>query len=759
MKKSLRLLLLQFFMVSLAFGQDFDNYRIMRSSGDIPQKFLVSSTEKYLKEVKTISSKEKSRVRRDKQQFFLESNFLIDELLLSGKVLFNDKASVYLNKVMDEILKDDPTLRAKIEVYVVRSPSVNAFTTNNGIIFVTMGLLSQLQDESQLAFILCHELTHYTKQHGLLGYIENKNIERGAGGYRNTSIEKKLLARSVYSKKNETEADLEGLELYLKSKYSIEPIKGVFDVLMYAHLPFDELVYKKEFLETEYLKFPNNYFLKDTKEIEAKDDEDSLGTHPGASGRKEAVMELLKDKKNDGRTIFRVSENDFNAVRKICRYELCNIYIQQRSYEKAFYCAYLLLNTNPNSKYLKTTIGKALYGLSKYYNAGRYSEVHGDYEKKEGNSQQVYYMFDKLDNKAIVPVSVRYLWGLHQQYPADSEILGITQNLFKEMVFKNYKKKSYFATEPKVIVDSTKAGALDTNKVSKKEIFSDTKADKYEKINKEKKRKETTKEPEKENTKVEKSFVKYAFVDLLKDTAFSKQYSRYVDQIPESESVKKNGKTIVFSDNNGNTTTIDHDALGLKKVVFVNPFYIKLNAFDKESRKYVASEASQKVFHGYIDELADKAGLRHMILDIKDLKTNATDEFNDIAVLSDYMEEKYAHEDMDFVNYLGADFKTLAAKYKTRYFCWTGMITIIDRNQYNSTKFFLLVTFPCIFPVFAYQALAPAHYTFYYNAIVDLQTGQLLSNNIKSYKFRDREDVVRSSMYDTFVKFKRKAKN
>src|SRR5690349_14433619 len=105
-----------FFTLQLQ-AQDFDNYVNIKSSGNIPRKFNTSSTEKYRKEAsENISKKDKRRVRDTKQQFYVESNFVIDELLLSGKVLFNDPVSQYVNKVLDELLKNDKELRQKVEV-------------------------------------------------------------------------------------------------------------------------------------------------------------------------------------------------------------------------------------------------------------------------------------------------------------------------------------------------------------------------------------------------------------------------------------------------------------------------------------------------------------------------------------------------------------------------------------------------------------------------------------------------------------------
>ena len=46
---------------------------------------------------------------------------------------------------------------------------VNAFAAPGGYIFVTKGLYKLLNDESELAGVLAHEIAHVTQQHVLRG--------------------------------------------------------------------------------------------------------------------------------------------------------------------------------------------------------------------------------------------------------------------------------------------------------------------------------------------------------------------------------------------------------------------------------------------------------------------------------------------------------------------------------------------------------------------------------------------------------------
>ena len=216
----------------------FCQYEPFDSKGDIPKDFTTYSYQKYKKELENVDRKSKRRSRKNQKEFFLESNFGIDDLLQSGYVMFNDPVSEYVTEIANVLLENEPELKGKLRFYTVRSSSVNAFATNQGVVIVNMGLIAQLKSEAQLAFILAHEISHFKEQHALKFYLESKEIDRQNS--RNILRRKKFentLTKNQFSKEQESEADELGLELFLKSKYNLEAVKGAFDVLQYAYLP------------------------------------------------------------------------------------------------------------------------------------------------------------------------------------------------------------------------------------------------------------------------------------------------------------------------------------------------------------------------------------------------------------------------------------------------------------------------------------------------------------------------------------------
>lgn len=63
---------------------------------------------------------------------------------------------------------------------VLDTDAVNAFAAPGGFVHVTRGALALIQDESELAGVLAHEIVHVTEQHTIRAIQKNKSIQMGA---------------------------------------------------------------------------------------------------------------------------------------------------------------------------------------------------------------------------------------------------------------------------------------------------------------------------------------------------------------------------------------------------------------------------------------------------------------------------------------------------------------------------------------------------------------------------------------------------
>jgi predicted Zn-dependent protease len=115
---------------------------------------------------------------------------------------------------------------------VLDSDGVNAYAAPGGFIHVTRGLLGMLKDESELAGVLGHEITHVTERHTVddlrtsSGIAEGANLT-GKGGGLTREIIAKLSAKAFeqifngqFSQAKESNSDEIGVRLENKVGYS-----------------------------------------------------------------------------------------------------------------------------------------------------------------------------------------------------------------------------------------------------------------------------------------------------------------------------------------------------------------------------------------------------------------------------------------------------------------------------------------------------------------------------------------------------------
>lgn len=98
-----------------------------------------------------------------------EESARIQKSILNSNYIYSDNSlEEYINQILNKVVgqlarEKDVTLKA----FIVKDPNFNALTFPNGVIFVHIGLLANLDNEAQLATILGHEAIHFLHRHTL----------------------------------------------------------------------------------------------------------------------------------------------------------------------------------------------------------------------------------------------------------------------------------------------------------------------------------------------------------------------------------------------------------------------------------------------------------------------------------------------------------------------------------------------------------------------------------------------------------------
>jgi len=168
-------------------------------------------------------------------------------LLGAAKPLANPAIQQYVNRVGLWVALQSGRPNLPWRFAVLDNPNVNAFATPGGYVFITRGLLDQMQSEAELAGALGHEIAHVEKKHHLKAMKKDagmKLLGRGAtqvlGGAGSSEDRERLgkvagVAKGLYArgldKTDEYEADRVGAILAARAGYDPYGLAQVLQTL------------------------------------------------------------------------------------------------------------------------------------------------------------------------------------------------------------------------------------------------------------------------------------------------------------------------------------------------------------------------------------------------------------------------------------------------------------------------------------------------------------------------------------------------
>ncbi len=159
-----------------------------------------------------------------------------DELKSRGLLYEDDVVVDYVRALAAKLAPTFARYAPPLEVFVVRDALVNAFALPTARIYINLGLMSVAESEAQLAAVIAHEIAHVVERHGLKTALDRKRkiIASHVGDLLlfGTGLVYLGTAASLasYSRGEEKEADLKGLEYLVNAGYPATAMPAVFDV-------------------------------------------------------------------------------------------------------------------------------------------------------------------------------------------------------------------------------------------------------------------------------------------------------------------------------------------------------------------------------------------------------------------------------------------------------------------------------------------------------------------------------------------------
>ena len=611
----------------------------------------------------------------------------LKNLIMDGRLLYGTPLNDYMDAIADNLLKDNPVLRSKIHIYILKTPIVNASSTTNGLILVNMGLIAQVSNESELAFILAHEIAHVAENHITeINEYKDKLKERDMISY--------YVKSQNRSREQELAADRIALERYFQSsKYSYDVINGIFDVLQYADLPFDEVPFTKKYTETDFYHFPENYYLTNIAPIQSRADMiDTLFTHPNIEKRRTAAQSIIAGLAKSGRSVYLQPEEKFQQIRNLARLECINILLTDHQYDQAIYNIHVIQQSFPDNTFLQKAMAEAWYGYSKHRNNGQVSDVILSYKKVEGEMQQISYILSKLNRVEASLLALRYAWAARQRFPENTQIAEMANDLLRDVFVKNKMKHTDFSDYP--------MGTNPDSIVVEEAAAPDSTIGKYARIRRQN-------QPNKVIPTAKFKTANYMLVDIHQDSDFVSAMNSVI-RIAEDEKVLD--------------LVTQKTPADVKTLLIASPEY----SFYNKSASSKQVERGKKQLLRATTTSARRLKLQTLHYAPKQVCDFSTDEYNGYVQLQQWLRDYTKGGGIEMVHHTA---QNMAAAYEltgTSKICFVGNNTTSGRffGLEKSKSLFLTLLCPYVLPVTLTTFVLPRNTTEMYFIITDFGNGK-----------------------------------
>jgi Zn-dependent protease with chaperone function len=436
-------------LCQLSLGQKPVTYQPYKDDENLKNSVRADIRKRNVADSLAIAGKHKKQLR----SIYRDRFELIDEMFDENEFIFTPAVHEYLQKIVARIYKSNPNLSQAGTQYVFsRSFWPNAASFGNGTVSFNISLITKLDNEAQVAFVLCHEMAHYHLDHG------NRHINQVVNNYYSEEMQEKLKAikkmkygqgkelgglAQAFTYKNrrhnrefESQSDSMAMEYMKNTGYDMREAVAALNILdsidkeyydPETDLPkvfnFSSYAFQDKWIKKERAFFGGVIDTLNQKE------KDSLKTHPDCKLRAASVEKKMQNiQLPQSGSKFLVSESEFASLKERSRYEVIQFCFERNNLSLALYRSLDIFSREPDNVYLATMVGRCfeeIFKRQKNHTVNTVVETPSPYVDKKYNA--LLNFFQKVRLKDIGAIGYYFMQQHQDKFGSNTEYNSVLQ--------------------------------------------------------------------------------------------------------------------------------------------------------------------------------------------------------------------------------------------------------------------------------------------------------------------------------------------